>query len=331
MVRNVDAVVVGAGFAGLYMLHRLRGLGLSAQGFEAGDGVGGTWYWNRYPGARCDIESMAYSYQFSSDLEQEWQWSERYATQPEILTYINHVAERFDLARDIQFKTRVTAATYDESLGLWQVTTDRGETLHARYCIMALGCLSSANMPRFEGLENFAGDWYHTGRWPHHRVSFAGKRVGVVGTGSSAIQSIPVIAAEAAHLTVFQRTANYSVPAHNGPLSAERQAEIKANYAEFRDSVFGANDQLASQQDARSLATTYDERWARGGLPFWATFADLMIDPAANDTAASYIRAKIAQTVNDPETARLLSPPRSSAASGCASTPAILKPSIAPM
>ena len=308
MVRNVDAVVVGAGFAGLYMLHRLRGLGLSAQGFEAGDGVGGTWYWNRYPGARCDIESMAYSYQFSSDLEQEWQWSERYATQPEILTYINHVAERFDLARDIQFKTRVTAATYDESLGLWQVTTDRGETLHARYCIMALGCLSSANMPRFEGLENFAGDWYHTGQWPHHRVSFAGKRVGVVGTGSSAIQSIPVIAAEAAHLTVFQRTANYSVPAHNGPLSAERQAEIKANYAEFRGSVFGANDQLASQQDARSLAATYDERWARGGLPFWATFADLMIDPAANDTAASYIRAKIAQTVKDPETARLLSP-----------------------
>ncbi|HEX9185984.1 MAG TPA: NAD(P)/FAD-dependent oxidoreductase, partial [Vicinamibacteria bacterium] len=209
----VDAVVVGAGLAGLYILHRLRGLGLSVRVFEAGGGVGGTWYWNRYPGARCDVESMEYSYSFSEELEQEWRWTERYAAQPEILRYVEHVADRFDLRRDIRFDTRVTSAVFDEASGRWAIRTDRGDRVSARFCIMATGCLSSAQMPRFPGLETFEGRWYHTGRWPHEGVDFTGQRVGVIGTGSSAIQSIPSIARQAAHLYVFQRTPNFCVPA----------------------------------------------------------------------------------------------------------------------
>ena len=193
-----DAVIVGAGFAGLYMLHRLRGLGLSARVFEAGNGVGGTWYWNRYPGARCDVESMDYSYSFSDELQQEWRWTERYAAQPEILRYVNHVADRFDLRRDIQFETRVTAARFDEAAERWAIETDRGDRVSARFCIMATGCLSAAQVPDFQGLESFAGEWYHTGHWPHEGVDFTGQRVGVIGTGSSAIQSIPIIAQQAA-------------------------------------------------------------------------------------------------------------------------------------
>src|SRR2546428_534069 len=211
--RELDAVVVGAGFAGLYTLHRLRGLGLTARVFEAGDDIGGTWYWNRYPGARCDVESMDYSYSFSDELQQHWTWTERYASQPEILRYIHHVAERFDLRRDIQCSTRVTSAVFDEASRRWEVDTDRGDRVSARFCIMATGCLSTAQVPRFKGLESFEGRWYHTGHWPHEGVDFTGGRVGVIGTGSSAIQSIPIIAPQAAHLLVFQPTPNYSVPA----------------------------------------------------------------------------------------------------------------------
>jgi cyclohexanone monooxygenase len=216
-----DAIVVGAGFAGMYMLHRLRGLGLSVRVFEAGGDVGGTWYWNRYPGARCDVESMEYSYQFSDDLQQEWEWSERYAPQPEILRYANHVADRFDLRRDIRFDTRVASAIFDEDADRWAVTTEDGVEASSQFLIMATGCLSSTNIPEFPGIDSFEGRSFHTGRWPHDPVDFTGQRVAVIGTGSSAIQAIPLIAQQADDLTVFQRTANYAVPAHNGPLEPE--------------------------------------------------------------------------------------------------------------
>src|SRR3954465_15249743 len=213
-----DVVIVGAGFAGMYMLHRLRGLGFSARVFEAGSGVGGTWYWNRYPGARCDIESRPYLFSLSEQLDQEWNWAEKYAPQPEILSYANHVADRFDLRRHIVFDTRVIAATFDEKLKFWLVETDKGDKVRARFLIMAVGCLSAPNRPAFRGIEDFRGPVYHTGEWPHEGVDFTGLRVGVIGTGSSAIQSIPIIAQQASVLTVFQRTATWSVPAGNeGP------------------------------------------------------------------------------------------------------------------
>ena len=229
-----DAIVIGAGFAGLYMLHRLRGLGLSVRVFEAGDDVGGTWYWNRYPGARCDVESLEYSYSFSAELEREWNWTERYARQPEILDYINHVADRFDLRRDVQTNTRVTAAHFDGTTSRWHVETDDGASVSASYCVMATGCLSSRKTPDFKGLETFGGEWYLTSAWPKDGVDFAGKRVGVIGTGSTAIQAIPQIAKQASHVTVFQRTPNFSVPAQNAPLSDDEQARMKANYREHR-------------------------------------------------------------------------------------------------
>ena len=225
---SFDAVVVGAGFAGLYMLHRLRGLGFTARVFEAGGGVGGTWYWNRYPGARCDVESMQYSFSFSEELDQEWNWSEKYSPQPEILAYANHVADRFDLRSQIVFDTRVTAATFDEDTDSWLIETDRGDRVTAKFCIMAVGCLSAPNRPAFEGMDDFNGPIYHTGEWPHEGVDFTGLRVGVIGTGSSAIQSIPIIAQQASQLTVFQRTATWSVPAWNEALSADYLKEAKA-------------------------------------------------------------------------------------------------------
>src|SRR5713101_3085918 len=260
MTGSFDAVVVGAGFAGLYMLHRLRGLGLSARVYEARRGVGGTWFWNRYPGARCDVESMDYSYSFSNELQQEWTWTERYASQPEILTYINHVADRFDLRRDIQLETRVTAAVFDEATSRWAIQTDRGDRVSARFCIMATGCLSDAQVPTLEGFETFEGTWFHTGHWPHEGVDFTGQRVGVIGTGSSAIQSIPIIARQAAHLFVFQRTPNFSVPARNAPLDPEYERQVKSSYAEFRRQaresrvgfVVERNDQSALEVSGKS-------------------------------------------------------------------------------
>jgi cyclohexanone monooxygenase len=313
---DVGAVVVGAGLAGLYMLYRLRGLGIAAVVLEAGDGVGGTWYWNRYPGARCDVESMEYSYSFSDELQREWQWTERYATQPEILRYVNHVADRFDLRRDIRFRTRVTAAHWDETARRWRVETDRGERIMARFCIMATGCLSAPQAPPFPGVESFAGRWYHTGAWPHEGVDFTGQRVGVIGTGSSAIQSIPLIAAQAAHLHVFQRTPNYSVPALNAPLDPEFVRDVKQRYPELRRRARRTRTGLLIERDDRSaLAVTpeerqaqYEARWTRGGLGFSAAFVDLLTNQEANETAAEFFRDKIRGIVKDRAVADLLSP-----------------------
>jgi cyclohexanone monooxygenase len=312
-----DVAVVGAGFAGMYMLHRLRGLGLSARVYEQGDGVGGTWYWNRYPGARCDVESMQYSYSFSDELQQEWDWSERYAPQPEILKYANHVADRFDLRRDIQFSTRVESAVFDENANQWSVTTSDGKTVTAQFVVLATGCLSNARMPDIKGLAGFKGKVYHTGHWPHEPVDFTGLRVAVIGTGSSGIQSVPVIAEQASQLTVFQRTANFSIPARNAALMAEEREQFRQNYPEIRrfareearNGIYtdmpdrGALDDGDNERRAR-----YEARWARGGLTFMSVYNDLALDKAANDTAADFVREKIAEIVKDPETAKLLQP-----------------------
>ncbi|MGO4713824.1 flavin-containing monooxygenase [Bradyrhizobium sp. 2TAF24] len=315
--RSHDAVIVGAGFGGLYMLHRLRGLGLSARVYEQGSGVGGTWYWNRYPGARCDVESMQYSYGFSEELQQEWQWSERYAPQPEILRYANHVADRFDLRRDIQFDTRVTAARFDDSGGRWSVTLSDGVTVSARYLILATGCLSNARTPDFPGLDSFKGKTYHTGHWPHQEVDFTGLRVGMIGTGSSAIQSIPIIAEQAAQLVVFQRTANFSVPAHNAAISQDYAASWKTDYAarrrrareEARNGILTViPDKGAMEDTADSRRTAYEAGWARGGISFMASYNDLLLNQEANDTACDFVRDKIAEIVRDPAVARLLQP-----------------------
>jgi len=314
--RAFDALVIGAGFSGLYQLYCLRDrLGLSVQVLEVAAGVGGTWYWNRYPGARCDSESHSYCYSFSEELMREWEWSERYPGPPEILRYLNHVADRFDLKRDIRFNTRVTSAHYDEKANLWRVTTDAGEVLTAQFLITAVGCLSSANIPDIAGHDSFAGRWYHTGQWPHEGVDFRGKRVGQIGTGSTGIQAAPVIAETAAHLTVFQRTANYSVPARNGPLTPEFLRYIKENTAEIRrvtqSSVNGhpwfISDRLALQTPAEERQALYEAAWETGGLRFRAAFRDLVTDKAANDTAAEFIRSKIREIVKDPETAAKLS------------------------
>jgi cyclohexanone monooxygenase len=312
-----DVLVVGAGFAGMYMLHRLRGLGFSARVYEQGGDVGGTWYWNRYPGARCDVESMQYSYSFSDELQQEWDWSERYAPQPEILRYAKHVAERFDLRSDIQFDTRVEQAAFDEGVNVWSVTTSDGKTVTAKHVVLATGCLSNARMPDIKGLGNFKGQVYHTGHWPHEPVDFTGQRVAVIGTGSSAIQSVPLIAAQASYLTVFQRTANFSIPARNAPLTPDERDAFRSNYPEIRrqareemrNGIFqelpdrGALDDGDNERRAR-----YEARWARGGLTFTATYNNIALDQAANDTAAGFVREKIAEIVRDPRTAKLLQP-----------------------
>ena len=315
-IHNSDALIIGVGFAGLYQLHCLRNrLGLSVQVLEAADGVGGTWYWNRYPGARCDSESHCYSYSFSKELEQEWEWSERYPQQPEILRYLNHVADHFDLRRDIRFKTRVTAAEYDAPANLCRVSTETGETISTRFLITAVGCLSTANIAKIPGLETFEGKWYHTGQWPHEGVNFSGQRVGVIGTGSTAIQAIPVVAEQAAHLTVFQRTPNYSVPARNGPLTPEFQRYLKENYAEIRQKMresvngfdFFIEDRSALEVSAEERQTIFEKAWEHGGLRFRAAFKDILLNKAANDTAAEFIRSKIRSIVRDPVTAAKLS------------------------
>ena len=311
-----DAVVVGAGFAGMYMLHRLRGLGFTARVYEAGGGVGGTWYWNRYPGARCDVESMQYSFSFSEELDQQWDWSEKYAPQPEILSYANHVADRFDLRQHIRFDTRVTAATYDETAKSWRIETDRGDNVTAKFCIMAVGCLSAANRPPFRGREEFRGPIYHTGEWPHEGVDFTGLRVGVIGTGSSAIQSIPIMAQQASALTVFQRTATYSVPAWNEKLTPEYRKTIKADYPALRAKArarptgfyFPFNMQPALKATPEERERQYQEAWERGGLPFLGAYGDLLFEKAANDTIAEFARRKIRELVKDPTTAELLCP-----------------------
>ena len=313
---DADVVVVGAGFAGLYMLYKLHEIGMTARAFEAGDGVGGTWYWNRYPGARCDVESIDYTYSFSEDLQREWRWTERYPTQPEILRYLNFVADRFDLRGAIQFETRVESAVFDELAATWTVTTDKGDSVTARYCVMATGCLSTPKRPGLEGSEVFEGATYHTGLWPHEDVDFTGQRVGIIGTGSSAIQSIPQIAKQATHLTVFQRTANFSIPAHNGPIDHEREAWSDEHFAEFREiarqsgfgssSVFNPQSALAVSADER--AAQFESRWETGGVAFLGSYMDLLFNEDANTLAADFVRNKIRETVHDPEVAESLVP-----------------------
>jgi cyclohexanone monooxygenase len=314
--RQVDVVIVGAGFAGMYMLHRVRGLGMLAVVFEAGAGVGGTWYWNRYPGARCDVESMQYSYSFSPELEQDWQWSELFASQPEILRYANHVADRLDLCRDMRFETRVTEAHFDEAAHRWTIRTDHGEHVSARHCVMATGCLSTARVPDFEGLASFEGRTYHTGHWPHEGVDFTGQRVGIVGTGSSAIQAIPVIAAQAAHLTVFQRTPNFSIPSRNGQMTPDYEQSWKSAYPRRRDQARDArtgilndpNDKSALEVSDEERQREYEARWAAGGTSFMAAFNDLIFSRQANDTAAEFVRNQIRGIVRDQAVAELLAP-----------------------
>ncbi|HEY1796076.1 MAG TPA: NAD(P)/FAD-dependent oxidoreductase [Stellaceae bacterium] len=313
---ELDALVVGAGFAGLYQLLCLRDrLGLKVEALEAGGGVGGTWYWNRYPGARCDSESHVYWYTFSQELMREWEWSERYPGQAEILRYLNFVADRLDLKRSIHFDTRVVAATYDEAANRWRVRTEAGETYVVKFLITAVGCLSTANVPKFPGLEDFAGDWYHSGQWPHDGVDFTGKTVGMIGTGSTGIQAAPVIAAQAKHLTVFQRTANYSVPARNAPLSAEFKQYVKDHAGDIRavtretlnGMAFKIEDRRAVETPAEEREEIYEAAWERGGLQFRAAFFDMMTDKAANDTAADFVKRKIRSIVQDPKTAAVLS------------------------
>ena len=314
--KEIDVLVVGAGFAGLYLLHRLSKLGLAVRAFEAGGGVGGTWYWNRYPGARCDVESMQYSFGFSEELQQNWQWSELFSAQPEILSYANHVADRFDLRRFITLNARVNTAIFDEASARWRVHTSTGETVIACYVVMATGCLSTGRVPDFPGIETFEGRTFHTGEWPHEPVDFAGRRVAVIGTGSSAIQAIPIIAEQAAHVTVFQRTPNYSIPSRNGPMTCEYETEWKTEYAVRRETarhtrngiLYDLNDKSALDDTPEQRERTYAERWQKGGVRFMAAYNDLALNQASNDTAADFVRARIREIVKDWAVAELLCP-----------------------
>ena len=314
---NVDVVVVGAGFAGLYMLYRLRGLGLQVQVIEAGSDVGGTWFWNRYPGARCDVESMEYSYSFSEELQQDWDWTERYATQPEILRYINHVANRFDLRRDVQFNTRVRSAIFDEATGRWTVTTENGQIVNTQFCVMATGCLSAAKPPEIKGRDLFKGNTYHTGLWPHEPVDFTGKTVGVIGTGSSGVQIIPEVAKQAHQLFVFQRTPTFSLPAGNRPLKEAEVQKIKQNYIDLRKRAKVSPTGVASyplptlsalEATPQERDVAYEFRWQAGGTAYTRTYKDIMLLAAANETAADFARRKIQSRVKNPELAEKLTP-----------------------
>jgi cyclohexanone monooxygenase len=293
-------------------------LGLRARAFEAGGEVGGTWYWNRYPGCRCDVESMDYSYSFSPELEQDWNCPERYGTQPQILKYANHVAERFDLRKDIGLNTRVVSAYYRSSQNRWTVVTEHGDTANAPYVVMATGNLSTSRIPDFPGLEDFQGDTYHTGLWPHDGVDFTGKKVAVIGTGSSGVQSIPIIASQAAQLTVFQRTANFVLPARNRPAESAEQREHKATYRERRQAAYDTPFGIAGyppptykalEVSAVERESTYAANWAMGGsISFLYAYTDLLLDDAANETASEFVRQRIRETVKDPHTAALLCP-----------------------
>ena len=309
-----DVIIIGAGFAGLHMLHRMREIGLSARVYEAASDVGGVWYWNRYPGARCDVESLQYSFSFSKELEQEWVWSEKYSPQPEILAYIRHVAERFDLRRDIQFDTRIKAARYDEAAARWEIETEAGERASGCFCVMATGALSIPRLPDIPGIEEFAGKVHHTGAWPHEGVDFRGQRVGVIGTGSSGIQAIPQIARQAQQLVVFQRTANFSIPAWNDKLAAEDQQAFKRDYALHRSrarevgTLYEFSDKGALQVSDAERQREYQRRWDKGGVNFVHSFNDLMLDQQSNDTIAEFVRERIRTIVRDPQVADSLSP-----------------------
>ena len=310
-----DAVVIGAGAAGLYMLHRLRGLGFSVRVFEQGEGVGGTWYWNRYPGARCDVESWDYCFSFSEELEQEWDWSERYPTQAELERYFNYVADRFDLRGDIEFGTRVERARFDEGRNRWIIATSLGATVSARYLVSAAGCLSAVNVPPIAGAETFEGERHHTARWPAEGVDVGGKRVGVIGTGSSGVQVIPQVAKRAEHVFVFQRTAQYTVPARNRPLDDDDRNEFKGSFGQRqafkRTTPAGLSRprpvvSSALEADAATRIDILEASWQRGGPGFAMTFDDVLTDPASNDEAARFVRDKIRAKVEDPEVAETL-------------------------
>jgi cyclohexanone monooxygenase len=315
---DLDVIVVGGGISGLYSLYRLRELGLTARAFEAGSGLGGTWYWNRYPGCRCDIESLEYSFSFSPELEQEWHWPARYGTQPQILEYLEHVADRFDLRRFVTLNTRVVSARFDSASNAWTVTTDQGESLRSRFVIMATGNLSTPRVPQFSGLENFKGDTDHTGLWPHEGVDFTGKRVAVIGTGSSGVQSIPYIARQAKHLYVFQRTAQYILPARDGPMDPDKERQHKAEYRERRKAAYGTPFGIAGHPppvkgalDAtpEEREASYAAKWESGGsISFLFAYNDLLVNEDSNETAAEFVRQRIRATVKDPRTAELLCP-----------------------
>ncbi len=314
---SYDVIIVGAGFAGMYLLHRLRKLGMSVKVFEKADDVGGTWYWNRYPGARCDVEVMEYSYSFSAELQQDWVWTTRYACQPEILRYANYVADRFDLRKDIQFNTVLTAAHYDESARRWNIETADGEHASAQFCVMATGCLSASKEPEIDGLDRYEGEWYHTAHWPKEGVDFVGKKVGIIGTGATGIQVIPVVAKQAEHLTVFQRTPNYVLEAHNRPLTPEDQAEWKGDYprrrAQARHTPLGClvepNTQSALEVSAAERERTYQYHWDKGNLiGLLSSYADLVTNEEANNTVSEFMRRIVRETVKDPVTAEKLMP-----------------------
>lgn len=315
-IKEVDAVILGAGFAGLYMLHQLKSKGFSTIVYETGDGVGGVWYWNRYPGARCDIESIYYNYTFSIELYEEWTWTSRFPEQEEILRYLNYVADRLKLRSNIQFNTRVKAAHFDEEQHKWLVHLNDGHQVLAKYFITGIGCLSAANVPKFQGLDQFSGKWYHTGHWPHEKVDFTGKRVGIIGTGSSGIQAIPVIAKEAKHLTVFQRTPQYTIPARNHLYDEDFIRETKGNFKNLkhamRNSVSGTpfayNHPSAIEDSDHHRQEVFEEAWAQGGFAFASTYKDLLTNEQSNEKAAAFIRSKIRETVQDPTVAEKLCP-----------------------
>jgi cation diffusion facilitator CzcD-associated flavoprotein CzcO len=329
-----DLVIIGAGFAGLYSIYKAKKAKLKVIAIERGSDVGGTWYWNRYPGARCDVESMQYSYQFSNELQEEWEWTEKYATQPEILKYARHVADRFKLRENIKFNTELKSAKYQEIENCWELNDNNNNLLKSKFCIMATGCLSTLNKPNFKNINSFKGKTYHTGNWPHTNVDLKDKKVGVIGTGSSAIQCIPEIIKDVKHLHVFQRTPHYTVPARNAPLKYLRKKykknvrepigydndlfveEIKTHYAKFRlkaqNSVAAMalpiNNQSALEVSDKRRKVIYEDRWAKGGVPFIAAFEDLNFDRDANETAAIFVRNKIKSIVKDPKIAQLLIP-----------------------
>ena len=313
-IGRFDVLVIGAGFAGLYALHTLRGMGRKVAVLDAASDVGGVWYWNRYPGARCDVESLQYSYSFDPALEQEWVWTERYAAQPEILRYIQHVAGRFDLRRDIRFNTRVISAHFDEASELWHLQTQAGESFSAQHCVMATGALSVPRLPDIAGIGDFKGPIHHTGQWLHEGVDFSGQRVGVIGTGSSGIQVIPQLAGQAAELTVFQRTANFSIPAWNGPLDPKDQQAFKAAYGEHRararevGTLYEFSDKGAFDVSEQEREREFERRWNKGGVNFVHSFNDLSTNKAANDTISDFVRARIRRIVKDPAVADSLCP-----------------------
>ena len=316
--RKFDVIIVGAGVAGMYAVHRLRQLGLKVRAFEKGTDVGGTWYWNRYPGCRCDVESMEYSFSFDNDLQQEWRWPERYGTQPEILTYLRHVSDRFDLRNDIEFGVTIKSAKFDSKASLWTVSTDKGDIISAPYLVMATGNLSTPRKPNIPGIDGFRGAYYHTGLWPHEGVDFTGLRVGIIGTGSSGVQSIPIIAKQAKQLFVFQRTANFSLPAKNKPLDPAAEAKHKAEYPERRRAAFdtpfgiaGYPPPTASALDVsdEERSKTYEQKWGEGGsISFLYSYTDLLVNEEANKTASDFVRNKIRSIVKDAKTAELLCP-----------------------